>query len=229
MSEKATTTTRCSAFEHPEFYLVFDTAVPQADIDVLTSFLEESVEKGTRYNEGDLITIGSMLFRVARIDDLLALEEPNLQALPIEWRRGVTRSMQLLRLQKDIAESVGLEDEIDPPSIRSSLLVGADLTPEDEELVLDRMDSAETDSGWFVGRRDTVLNYDDEAALKRISVYQALLNWPKVSGFLGLPTGCRVEITGTKSHFTRNGSTLEITSGSLIDVLAKSPQVDEAQ
>jgi hypothetical protein len=137
--------------------------------------------------------------------------------------------MELLRLQKDIAESVGLEDEIDPPSIRSSLLVGADLAPQDEELVLDRMEPAETDSGWFVGRRDTVLNYDDEASLKRISVYQAILNWPKISGFLGLPTGCRVEIMGTESHFTRNGRTLEITSGSLIDILAKRPQVDDAQ
>lgn len=221
MSNTVVTTTKCSAHEHPEFTLVFDTSVPQADIEVLTSFLEESVAEGTRYNEGDLITVGSMLFRVRRIEDTLAIEEPNLRSLPIEWTQGVTRTMQLLRLQKDIAESVGLEDEIDPPSIRCSLLVGADLTQQDEELVLDRMESSDCDSGWFVGRKESELNYDDEANLKRISVYQGILNWPTIGGFLALPAGCRVQVSGRMPRFTRNGRNLEVKSGSLIDAPAK--------
>jgi hypothetical protein len=221
MNIRFITTTKCCAFQHPEFLLKFDAAIPKGDIDVLTTFLEESVENGTLYNEGDLITLGSMLFRVARFDNSLTLEEPDLQSMPIKWRQGVTRSVQLLRLQKDIAESVSLDDEIDPPSIRCSLLVGSDLMLEDEEFVLDRIKPGDSDSGWFVGRRDTVLNYDVEASLRRIAVYQAIMNWPRIAGFLGLPAGCQVEICGNRSKISRNGSTIEIKTGSFMDVLSK--------
>ena len=169
-----------------------------------------------------------MLFRVARIDERFVIEEPNLLSLPIEWRQGVTRTMQLLRLQKDIAESVGLEDQIDPPSVRCSLLVGADLSQQDEEFVLDRMKASDCDSGWFVGRQDSELNYDDEANLKRISVYQALLDWPNIGGFLALPAGCRVEVSGRKQRLTRNGRNLEIRSGSFLDSLDKNRHVNES-
>ena len=227
MSNNVFRTTKCSAYEHPEFTLVFDTSVPQADIEVLASFLEDSVAEGTRYKDGDLITVGSMLFRVAMIKDALSIEEPNLLSLPIEWTQGVSRTMQLLRLQKDIAESLGLEDEIDPPSIRCSLLVGANLTLQDKELVLDRVNASVCDSGWFVGRQDSELNYEDKATLKRISVYQAILNWPQIGGFLALPVGCRVEFSRQKPRFTRNGRDLEIKSGSLIDALAKGSLMNE--
>lgn len=229
MSNNTVTTTKCSAFEHPEFALDYDTAVPRSDIEVLTSFLEESVAAGTRYNEGDLITVGSMLFRVTEINGSLTIEEPNLSSLPIEWRQGVTLTMQLLRLQKDIAESVGLEDETDPPSIRYSLLVGADLSQHDNEFVLDRMKTSDSDSGWFVGRLNSELNYEDEANLKRISVYQAILTWPNIGGFLALPAGCRVEVSGRKKCFTRNGRDLEIKSGSLLDAFAKHLLLNESQ
>ncbi len=229
MSKHLITTTKCSAYEHPEFLFECDSAIPQADIDIFTSFLEESVENGTRYNEGDLILFGSMLLQIAKVNDSLTIAEPDLQTMPIEWKQGVTRSMQILRLQKDIAESVGLEDEFDSPSIESSLLVGADLSQHDEDLVLDRTESADSDSGWFVGRQDSALNYDDEASLKRISVYQTILNWPQISGFLALPAGCRVEISGRKPRFTLNGRNLEIKPASLIDALAKNSQVNEPQ
>ena len=224
MSRQFIATTKCSAFHHPEFILWVDTEVPQADINILTSFLEDSVGKGTHYNEGDLIAIGSMLFRVARSNNSLSLQEPDLQSLPIKWKQGVTRSMQLLRLQHDIATSLGLQDELDPPSIRYSLLVGSDLTPQLEEFVLDRMEPADSDSGWFVGRQNSVLNYDDEGSLKRISVYQAIVNWPKIAGFLGLPAGCRVELSRSNLHFTRNGSPLDIKSGSLVNAFLRTSQ-----
>ncbi len=221
MSNAVRVTTQCSAFAHPDFVVSCDDTIPQGDIKLLTSFLEQSVQAGTRFIEGDLITFGSMLFRVARSEDFLTLEEPDLESFPIEWIQGVTRSMQLMRQQRDIADSVGLGDEIDPPSIRSSLLVGADLESYDEDVLLERLDSVASDSGWFVGRRNTVLNYEDNGTMRRISIYQAILNWPRIGGFLGLPAGCRIEITAGKPLFTRNGKTLRIKQGSLIDALTR--------
>jgi hypothetical protein len=215
MSTNSVSTTNCSNYQHPEFLLVFDSLVPQCDIDVLASFLEKSVEQGTQYDDGDTIAFGSMLFLVASVDNLLILHEPDLQSLPIAWKLGITQSMKLLRLQKDVVESVGLEDEIDSPSIRSSLLIGTDLTDEGKKFILERITPVDSDSGWFIGRPDSMLDYNNEVNLNRISIYQAIMNWPQIAPFLALPAGCRIDVSEANSIFTRNGKSVAIHKTSL--------------
>jgi hypothetical protein len=210
-------TTKCSEWKHPEFRLEFDSAIPQADVDVLVSFLEESVRGGARYEDGQTIEFGSMIFRLAAVGDVLAAEEPDLLTFPISWKAGITQSLMLLRLQKDIAESVGLGDELDFPSILYSVLVGADLTEGLDTLVLDRAEPYGSDSGWFVGRLDSTIDYNDAANLFRISVYQAIVNWPRIAGFLALPAGSRVE-TSERLQISHNGQPLTIQKGSFLDV-----------
>lgn len=199
---------------------MFDAVIPQVDVRLLAAYLEQSVENGERFEEGEIVAIGSMLFRVAKMGDLLTLQEPDLVSFPIEWTVGVSRSMRLLRLQKDVIESFSLDDEIDLPSIRSSLLVGVDLKQDAQVLLLERTRSVEPDSGWFIGRLDSRLEYNDEVNLTRISVYQAILNWPQIAGCLGLPPGCRVELAGANTIFLRDGKRLDVKTGSLFDVLA---------
>ena len=203
---------------------MFDSAIPHVDINALVSFLEDSVAEGTRYEDGEIIKFGSMLFRVAYLDDSLTLQEPDLQSFPIAWKLGITQSMKLMRLQKDITESVGLVDEIDPPSICGSLIVGIDLIQEGETFILERVEPVDSDSGWFVGRNDTVLDYNDEANLNCMSVYQAILNWPQIAGFLALPAGCRIDLLGPITVFSRNGQPLEVKKGSFIDIIARPVQ-----
>ena len=128
--------------------------------------------------------------------------------------------MTLLRLQKEITESVGLADEIDPASIRYSLLVGTDLTKNTNTFILERIQPVDSDSGWFVGCLETVLDYNDAANLDRISVYQAVLNWPQIAGFLALPADCRVEVSNANTVFSRNGLPLEVQKGSFLDIVA---------
>lgn len=213
-------TTRCSAWQHPEFQVEYASEIPPPDINALISFLEETVEGGSRYENGELIEFGSMLLKIATSNGFLTLEEPDMRSFPNSWAAGVTRSMKLLRLQKDVAESIGLGGELDPPSIRSSLLIGVDLAEDSKTLIVARTQSAGADSGWFIGSLDTAISYNDEANLRCISVYQALLNWPVVAGFLALPAGARIEIRGTSTVISRNGEPLEIQRGSLLDVLA---------
>ncbi len=210
-------TTRCSAWNHREFRLEFDSHIPQVDVRMLVSFLEESVQAGTRYKEGETIDFGSMILRVAAAGDLFELEEPDLLGIPISWTVGVTQSLRLLRLQKDIAESVGLGDDLDFPSIRHSLLVGGDLAEGLDTLVLERTEPANSDSGWFVGSLDGELDYNDAANLRRISVYQGILSWPRIAGFLALPAGSRVEAS-SRLQISRNGLLLEVSRGSFLDV-----------
>jgi hypothetical protein len=217
MNQMITVTTRCSEWKHSEFRLEFDSAIPQADVYALVSFLEESVQAGTRYDDGQMIEFGSMILRLAVSDDVFIVEEPDLRTFPISWKVGITQSMRLLRLQKDIAESVGLGDHLEFSSIRCSLLVGTDLIEGLDMLILERSEPHASDSGWFVGRLDTKLDYNDAANLHRISVYQAILNWPRMAGFLALPAGSRVE-TSERLTISRNGQPLEIQKGSFLDV-----------
>jgi hypothetical protein len=219
MNNDSVSTTQCEKFRHPEFRLTVDSYIPRIDIGVLVSFLEESVENGSRFADGETISFGSMLLRVASIDGSFSLEEPDLKSLPIVWKNGVTQSLKLLRLQKDIAESVGLNEEVDPPSIRCSLLVAADMTQDCQAFVLERTSPVQSDSGWFIGRLDTQLDYRNSANLNRQSVYQAILNWPQIAGFLALPAGCRVDVSLAKTLFSRNGEPLGIKKGGFVDFL----------
>ena len=199
-----------------EFRLIVDPVIPQADVDALVSFLEQSMQQGTRFGDGQTIDFGSMIFRIVSSGDFLTLEEPDLVAFPISWKTGITQSMKLMRLQKDVAESVGLGNMLDFPSIRNSLLVGADLTEGANSLILDRAGAEGSDSGWFVGKLDTQCDYNDAANLTRISVYKAILSWPSIAGFLALPCGSRVETLPLQ--ISRNGDPLEIRKGTFLDV-----------
>lgn len=217
MIQKTKLTTRCSQYQHPEFRVAYDSTIVQGDVDTLVSWLEESVAQETRFKVWETIAFGSMLLRVAAMDGDLALEEPDLQSFPIEWTLGVTQSIKLMRLQKDIVESVGLDGELDFAEIRSSLLVGTDLANDTEAFFLERAERVGSDSGWFIGSLETELDYNDPANLDRLSVYRAILDWPQVAGFLGLPADCRVEVTGSTLLVSRSGEPLEIKKGSLLD------------
>src|SRR5262249_29298694 len=117
----------------------------------------------------------------------------------------------------DVAESVGLGDELDSPSIYHSLLVGVDLTEESNSFVLERFEPRASDSGWFIGKLDSQIDYNNAENLRRISVYESILNWPHVAGFLGLSPGCRVESSSEQLEISRDGKKLEIQKKSLLE------------
>lgn len=216
MSQMETKTTRCSDSGHPEFELEFNSEIPQADVKALVGFLEESVQSGCRYKNGETIQFGSMTLRVVQAGGYFKLQEPDQVKTPIAWNDGVTQSLRLLRLQKDIAEGLGLDDELDFPSILQSLVTGVDLSEADEELVLERLASAGSDSGWFLGKLDSNLDFDEPSNMSRVSVYEAILKWPSIAGFLALPTGTRVDISSNGAKVARDGKQLEIQKSSLL-------------
>lgn len=227
MSRARTVTIDCSEYNHPDFRFVVDSGILQVDVDIFASFLEESVREGTRYADGELIQFGSMLLRLVTSDGFLTLQEPDLRTMPISWTdgktdpvtwtEGVTNSLTLLRLQKDTGESLGFEDELDFPSIASSIVVGADWTEGLDSLFLDRTESEGEHSGWFVGRPDGEMDYDDADNLQPISLYQAILEAPHIAGYLAMPTGCRVLMSGQSLTFWYDGRPLKIVKGSFLD------------
>lgn len=188
------TTTNCSKHDHPEFRVSFEESIPIEDAQWLVRILEESVRDGARYTDGELIDLGIMLLRIGLGDDgLFQIEEPDFQESPISWTVGVTRSLRLLRLQKDTTESVQLGDRIDFTALCHSLLTGVDVDATMEEFVMERANPEDNDSGWFIGRIDSTLDYNDPSNLRRVSVYEAIVSWPRASWFLAMPSGVRIE------------------------------------
>jgi len=212
-----TTTTQCSAFNHPEFSLVVEQSIPREDVDWLVLTLEQSVRDGTRYEAGDLIRVGSMLVQTELRGSCLFLKEPDLCRMPIFWVDGVTHALQILRLQKDTAESLGLGAKIAFPNIRDSLLVGTDIDANDQSLVLERATLSGSDSGWFIGRDNTHLDYTCPDNLRRVSVYEGYVNWPRISRFMALPEKTRIELSNAGIAGSCDGKALIVREGSFLD------------
>jgi len=198
-------TTKCNRFEHPEFRLVFDSSVPSVDVDWLIRLLEEQVTTGAKFCDRETIELGSMLFRVEFEDGILILSEPDFKQFPIVWTQGVSNNLRNLRLQKDIYESFDFDDEMALPSILQSMIVGTDLSPLAKSFLLSRVQCSGADSGWFVGRPDSKLDYNNPDNLRRTSVYQAMIDFPSIVACLGLPSGLTVEISQSQIAVSREG------------------------
>lgn len=216
MSKKQIVSIDGSAFDHPDFELELDANIPQGDISALADFLRDSLKDGVRFNVGETIEFGMMLLRIEKLNRALTLQEPDLRGIPINWTFGATNSLRIMRLQRDVGDSVGLREELQFPSIRSSLLRGVDVEPGRHVLFLNRSQFDGLDSGWFVGLLSSDTDYENPANLQRESVYQAMLWWPNIIGFLALPFGCRIELTEHSIDIYRGDKKLTAKAGSLL-------------
>jgi hypothetical protein len=215
---KTTVTCECAKQSHAEFDIIFDSVIPDEDVDWLVSILQQAVRDGMRCTHGELLELGSMLLRLNLVEGRFVIEEPDLRGIPIAWTHGVTESLKRLRLQKDVADSLGLLSEINFPTIRQSVIVGKDLETMSREFVLDRLPPEASDSGWFIGKLHPQLDYNDPSNLVRISVYQTILNWPPAAWFLALPEGTRIEVFQKGFMVFRNEERLFPRKGSLLDL-----------
>jgi len=210
-----TVTTKCSELGQPEFKIRFDNSVLRADVNWLTSILENSVLSGSRFKHGQTIELGSVFFQVCLDEGFLLVTEPDFSSVPIVWKPGVVNSLNLLRIQKDIAESFDLSERIEFAPLCGSLIVGKDVDLPSEAFVLERTDPDGHDSGWFVGCLDTAIDYSLSENLHRLSVYEAIVNWRRIAGFLALPSGWRVEISTDHCEVFCSGEPFSPKKGSL--------------
>jgi hypothetical protein len=204
------TTTGCAKHGHPEFILDIGDAL---DVDGrwLVEYLEEAVAEGERFKVGETFAIGWMVTKVfAAGSTKLTLHEPDMKSMPIQWVPSVRTTLMHLRVQRSIAESVGLEDELELSTILSSAIVCTELENA-TGVVLSRAEPQENDSGWFVGCTSPRHDHNDPSTLDRTSLYQLAILAPGAIGFLGLPAGIQVVVRpGNAPVIERNGKRLPI-------------------
>ncbi len=191
-------------------------------INFLVKYFEESISKGVIFKVGETIQYGWMILRIENYsDNLLTLWEPDMLSFPIYWVRDVSNTIMQFRIQKYVAESVGLVEEIEFPSIANSVIT-CNRRKGSNSFFLDRAQHQENDSGWFIGCTKPECDHNDPSNLSRISLYQAFLDHPELMMFYALPANTKILYSNEKSIkiYLKNRE-LYIKKDSFLDVIAR--------
>jgi hypothetical protein len=216
-------TTRCRDSGQPEFRVAVDgAAVIEPDIAFLLRTLEEWVQAGERFGDGETVQLGWCLLTVrVNEDNTLSLLEPDFRRMPILWVDSVTSTLRHLRAQKDVCESFFDPTAVCFPTLTQSCIVCTHL-PEAQQLVMERHEPVAADSGWFLGCHGNTHDHNDARNLSRVSLYEAALQNPETIPYLALPPAVLLHVTadGLRGIF-HEGKALQPKDGSYVDAIAK--------
>jgi hypothetical protein len=220
---KAIETSRCREFGQPEFRVCVEhSGVLQADIDFFMRTLEEWVQAGERFKNGETVQFGwSVLMVRANSDDTLSLLEPDFCHMPIQWVDSVTSTIRHLRLQKDVCESFFDAETANFPSLRYPCIV-CTRVQEARDVVMERHEPDDLDSGWFLGCLREDHDHEDAQQLSRVSLYEAVLQNPAALPYVALPPGAMLHVgDGEVRALFHDGERLQPRKGSYCEALAK--------
>ena len=196
----------CFVHGHPEFRIIIDPAVTlEADAAWFLAGIEESVTQGTRYSAGQTCLVGWMVTQIRQTQDGdLTFWEPDMVDMPVEWEESVSRTLALLRTQKDVVESVLPPEELSFPSLQQLSTVCTRFA-RTEDLVFVRTQPEGIDSGWFFGCSDDDHDHNEVSELKGMSLYEVVVKWRTTSSpVLGIaPRCCRRSLGGNPSVLPR--------------------------
>ena len=189
------TTTKCKQFGHPEFQIdISSKAIPETDIVLFLSWLEERVASKERFKAGETIQIGWMITKLqASPSGTLIVTEPDMKSVPIKFINSLDNTLKHLRSQKDSLESVGKSFELTFPSLRQSVVVHKNYKATNNVL-LDRATPVGDDSGWWVSDLNDKGGNQDPKNFVKISLFQLALDRPDLVKFFAFPPGLQVVI-----------------------------------
>jgi hypothetical protein len=189
-------TTQCTAHGHPEFTIVFRRELPVPGLEkMLLSYFESAVAKGTVFKSGQTVQIGWATLRLKDRDDgTLGVLEPDVLH-ELKWIESVDQSLFETWRQKEVLESVGLQDRADYPRQALQAIVCSNVT-ESREFILGRTEpTGPTDSGWFIGCTDESHDHQLADALRAVPLIEIAVNLPPLAQFFALPAGTDVLIS----------------------------------
>ena len=211
-------TTKCNQFGHPEVVLESDESqVPDVYLKNVVETLETMVASGSVFSPEQLFQIGWGVTLVKSAGNMLSLVEPDMEAFPFKWTKGITNTLRQMMVQLFMLDSVGLREQMDAPSFCESLVVCNHYN--ESNFFMSRSEgSGGTDSGWFIGCLNDDHSHDDEGNLKCVSVYEAFLNQRGVQGFASFPVGSMIVVEpGNQIRVYNEDVELDIVSGSFLD------------
>lgn len=189
-----------TAYGHPDIVVSVD---PEFDVGTewLLGFFESEVRRGVVFKSGQTVQIGWMVSMLkGNRDGDLEVWEPGFDAMPINWVRGVNKTLRHLLLQREVCAQLGVEPDF--PSLRQSGVVSASYGT-GGSFVMARQEPSGNDSGWVLAAREDA-NVDG----KRCSLFEAALHDSRLIPFLGLPAGSQVTYSDAEIRVSRDGTTV---------------------
>ncbi|WP_206957303.1 immunity protein Imm33 domain-containing protein [Trinickia acidisoli] len=193
---------------HPDIVVAVD---PELDVGTqwLLDFFESEIRRGVVFRSGQTVQIGWMVSMLkANHDGDLEVWEPGFDSMPINWVRGVNKTLQHLLLQREICAQLGVEPDF--PSLRQSGVVSANYGA-DGNFVMARQESCGNDSGWVLAARE-----DANVEGKRCSLFEVALRDLRVIPFLGLPAGSHVRYSSAGIRVDRERTTVSSDSNEFL-------------
>ena len=168
-------------------------AIPEQDINWFLNYLRSELN-GDDWPSGlTLMQVGMMFVKFESIDGGVEIFEPDMISVPIKFVRGVTRTLQLLRQQKDTYDSLNINVEIAFPSLRETV-VECVKWQDVPSYVLERCGSSNNDSGWYIGCQDPEHNHENPESLRVTSIYDIAVHHCNIVPFFALPPNTTVLI-----------------------------------
>ena len=112
-----------------------------------------------------------------------------------DWVEAVDSTLMDAWLQKEVAASVGLEDQLAFPRQDQTGIVCARVH-EGSRVLLSRVEPERDASGWFAGCCDPDHDHQDVRTLRAVRLYGIASRLPFVTQFLALPPGAEVIVEG---------------------------------
>jgi hypothetical protein len=211
------TSSICNRFGHPEFRISFDEASAlEIDAQLMITYLEGQVKAGVIFRPQQTIQIGWMVVMVKEENgEFLTLAEPDLQEVPIRFVYSVTNTLRHLRLQRDVAASIGVTAEF--PSIRQSA-IKCSKYDDGRDFLVERAKAEQNDSGWFLGCTHSSHDHQNPSCLLRVSLYELACSRSEIIPFMALPSGCSVTVKGSTIQLNQNGFPCSVKPGSYLDL-----------
>jgi hypothetical protein len=183
----------------------------------LLQWIEKETEKGRRFLPEQTVQFGWSILEIRqRTDGTIGLFEPDFRSMPARFVDSVTNTLFHLLLQKWVAESLGLEEELEIPQLQASAIICTEFGVTDG-FVISRVEPQAADSGWFFGCNNESHDHQNANNLRRVSLYEAAIRYQdKIIPFLGLPPDIFVGIGGDVPYFSRGEKELSIRPGSYL-------------
>lgn len=213
-----TFTEKCREHGHQEFSIRCECDVHlSSSLPLFLTWIESEVANGRRFLPEQTIQVGWSLLEVRqRTDGTLALFEPDFKSMPVRFVDSVSNTLHHLFLQKSVAESLGLTEELTLPSLQHSAIVCARFGST-TGFVMSRIAPNAADSGWFFGCDNAAHDHQTVNNLCRVSLYEAAIHLEdRIIPFLGLPPDTFVGFSEGVPYFSRGNINLAIRPGSYL-------------
>lgn len=179
-------TSGCERFDQKEIVLHLSDAA-QMRPTWLLDFFTESVASGRRFQAEETVQIGWMITKLKENPEGdLEVWEPRFGPVPIEWIRGINKTLRHLILQKSVTESFHQEPAF--PSILQAGTVTPSFWKSKDSFLISRAIPEANSSGWQFSAQKR--NDSDE---KLHSLFEIASRVPLIIPFLAMPPGAHAE------------------------------------